>query len=54
MDAKYISPNIGAEIGYKRIAFNAEMGVDLRTEDMTILEPHPYWKLGMKYSLFSR
>ena len=54
MDAKYISPNIGAEIGYKRIAFNAEMGVDLRMEDMTILEPHPYWKLGMKYSLFSR
>ena len=54
MDAKYISPNIGAEIGYKRIAFNAEMGVDLRMVDMTILEPHPYWKLGMKYSLFSR
>ena len=54
MDTKYISPNIGAEIGYKRIAFNAEMGVDLRMVDMTILEPHPYWKVGMKYSLFRR
>lgn len=54
MDAKHISPNIGAEIGYKRFSVNAELGVDLRMQDMMILEPHPYWKIGMKYSLFRR
>lgn len=54
MEAKYISPNIGAEIGYKRFSVNAELGVGLKAENMIILEPHPYWKVGVKYSLFRR
>ena len=54
MEGKYILPNIGAEIGYKRFSVNAELGVGLKAENMIILEPHPYWKVGVKYSLFRR
>lgn len=54
MDAKYISPNIGAEIGYKRLSITAELGVDLKTHDMMSMESHPYWQVGVKYNLFRR
>lgn len=54
MEAKYISPNIGAEIGYKRLSITAELGVDLKTHDMMSMESHPYWKVGVKYNLFRR
>ena len=54
MEAMYISPNIGAEIGYKRFSVNAEAGVDLRMQEMIVHKAVPYWEIGMKYSLFRR
>ena len=54
MGAQHLSPNIGAEIGYKRVTISAEYGIDMRVENMIFSEPYPYWRAGIKYNLFRR
>lgn len=49
-----ISPNIGAEIGYKKISFGVEGGVSIGIENSVIQQPCLYWKMGMKYNLLGR
>lgn len=51
MGAQHIAPNIGAEIGYKRVAVKAECGIDMKMSNMIFTEPYFYWKAGIKYSL---
>ena len=50
MDRDYLLPNIGAEIGYKRISLSAEAGLSM---DRTI-NVQSYWKIGFKYTIFGR
>lgn len=49
-----ISPNIGAEIGYKKMSFGVEGGVSIGIENSVLQQPSLYWKMGMKYKLLGR
>lgn len=45
----YIKPNLGAEIGYKKLALRGEVGCGLLPQE-GLLKPLPYYELGIKYS----
>lgn len=50
----FLSPHIGAEIGYKKISLGIEGGVSIGIENSVIQEPRLYWKMGVKYNLLGR
>ena len=52
--AQYITPNIGAEIGYKRWSLGVEAGADIGMINHVIQKPVPYLEGGLKYSLVKR
>lgn len=51
---KYITPNVGAEVGYKRLTLGAECGVSLSLINSTIEAPMPYLQASIKYRLAGR
>lgn len=51
MGSQCLSPNVGAEIGYKRISVGAELGLDVGVQDMAA---KPYWQFGIKYNIFAK
>lgn len=51
---KYITPNVGAEVGYKRLTLGAECGVSLGLINSTIEAPMPYLQASIKYRLAGR
>ena len=52
--SRYITPNLSAEIGYKRWAFKGEAGVSLSMQESYLLSPSIYFEGGLKYSLIKR
>lgn len=50
-DAMYLAPNIGAEIGYKRLSFGAELGCSLDFLPDGNLTPAVYYQVGVRYNL---
>ena len=47
----YITPSIGAELGYKRFSLGVRGGVNIGLKQGVIQAPGLYWELGMKYRL---
>ena len=54
MWGKYITPNVGAEIGYKKLTLGVECGVNMSLENSTIETPMPYLQASIKYRLAGR
>lgn len=50
----YITPNLGAEIGFKRWAITGEVGCSLDVQENNILVPSLYYQVGLRYSLIQR
>ena len=48
---KYITPNVGAEIEYKKLTLGVECGVNMSLENSTIEAPMPYLQASIKYRL---
>ena len=48
---KYITPNVGAEIGYKKLTLGVECGVNMSLVNSTIETPMPYLQASIKYRL---
>lgn len=46
----YMSPNIGAEMGYMRWSVTAEAGLDFSTTQAVI----PYYQIGLRYAIIQR
>lgn len=51
---QYITPNIGAEIGYKRWSLGIEAGMDVGLVDRVIQKPVFYLEGGFKYDIIKR
>ena len=51
---KYITPNVGAEIGYKKLTLGVECGVNMSLVNSTIETPMPYLQASIKYRLAGR
>lgn len=51
---KYFTPNVGAEVGYKKVSLGIECGVGLEVLDNTFHSPKPYFQVGMRYALVNR
>lgn len=54
MWGKYITPNVGAEIGYKKLTLGVECGVNMSLVNSTIEAPMPYLQASIKYRLAGR
>ena len=54
MGSQYISPNIGAEIAYNRLSLGAEVGLDIKADNMVFSETQGYWQIGVKYNIFAK
>lgn len=54
MWGKYITPNVGAEIGYKKLTLGVECGVNMSLVNSTIETPMPYLQASIKYRLAGR
>lgn len=54
MWGKYITPNVGAEIGYKKLTLGLECGVNMSLVNSTIETPMPYLQASIKYRLAGR
>ena len=50
----YITPNVGAEIGYKKLTLGVECGVNMSLVNSTIETPMPYLQASIKYRLAGR
>lgn len=53
-ESNYCTPNIGAEIGYKKIVFRTELGARIGLMEGVVLVPQPYWQVGVKYRFVGR
>lgn len=51
---RYISPNIGARITYKRLSLGAEGGVGMNMKGWELSNPQLYFQVGVRYSLIGR
>lgn len=51
---KYITPNIGAEIGYKKLTLGVECGVNMSIVNSAIETSTPYLQASIKYKLTGR
>ena len=51
---KYITPNVGAEIGYKKLTLGVECGAHMSLVNSTIEAPMPYLQASVKYRLAGR
>lgn len=51
---KSITPNIGAEIGYKKISLGVECGVSMTLENNVVTSTMPYFQASVKYRLVGR
>lgn len=51
---KSITPNIGAEIGYKKISLGVECGVSMALENSVVVSSQPYLQASIKYRLVGR
>lgn len=54
MWGKYITPNVGAEIGYKKLTLGVECGANMSLVNSTIEAPMPYLQASIKYRLAGR
>lgn len=54
MWGRYITPNVGAEIGYKKLTLGVECGVNMSLVNSTIDTPTPYLQASIKYRLAGR
>ena len=54
MWGKYITPNVGAEIGYKKLTLGVECGANMSLVNSTIETPMPYLQASIKYRLAGR
>lgn len=54
MWGKHITPNVGAEIGYKKLTLGVECGVNISLANSTIDTPTPYLQASIKYRLAGR
>lgn len=54
MWGKCITPNVGAEIGYKKLTLGVECGVNMSLVNSTIEAPMPYLQASIKYRLAGR
>lgn len=54
MWGKYITPNVGAEIGYKKLTLGMECGANMSLVNSTIETPMPYLQASIKYRLAGR
>lgn len=53
MGNRFIMPNIGAGIDYKKTSVHAEIGFNVGLDQGTFMTPQIYWKVGLKYRLLS-
>lgn len=51
---KSITPNIGAEIGYKKFSLGVECGVNMNLEDNVVVSSMPYLQASIKYRIVGR
>lgn len=51
---KYIQPGIGAEVGYKKWAIGAAVGLNVELENNTLIHPNFCWNVGMKYNFLGK
>ena len=54
MWGKYITPNVGAEIGYKKLTLGVECGVNMNLVNSVLETPMPYLQASIKYRLAGR
>lgn len=52
--ALYLSPNLSAEIGYKRWSVTGEIGISVEAENRYIQRPYLYYQAGLRYNLYKR
>ena len=53
-EKNYCTPNIGAEIGYKKMSFRAEVGARVDFAQGVAMAPQPYWQVGVQYRFLGR
>lgn len=53
-DRRYITPNIGVELGYDKWSITGEAGIDLNIMQDAVLSPQTYLELGFKYKLINK
>lgn len=51
IEHSYITPAIGAELGYDRFSIGAEAGLKVGIVERVIQNPCLYWQVGVKYDL---
>lgn len=54
MQQKYITPNIGAEIGYKKMSLGVECGVNMDMYNGVMQGPRLYWQVSAKYRIIGK
>lgn len=54
MGCSYVSPNIGAEVGYKRWSIGAEGGMNLDIANGVVQAPQFYWQIGVRYRILGK
>lgn len=54
MEHSYVTPSIGAELGYNRFSIGAEAGLNVGVIECVIQNPCLYWQVGVKYDLIKK
>ena len=54
MEERYVTPNIGAEIGWKRWSVTASAGARMMVREGNTLAPIPYAEAGVRYRIVAR
>ena len=54
MEERYVTPNIGAEIGWKRWSVTASAGARMMVMEGNTLAPIPYAEAGVRYRIVAR
>ena len=53
-ESNYITPFIGAEVGYKKFTLRTEVGANVGMVERMAMAPIPYWQIGVKYRFLGR
>jgi hypothetical protein len=53
MEKTYVTPNVGAEVGFKKVSLGVEAGINLNVNN-TQEAPIPYLRASIKYRLVGK
>lgn len=54
LNRRYIEPEIGAEIGYKKFSIGAEAGLNVELRNGAVIDPYLCWRVKAKYNILGR